>query len=143
MNFANENQVSMVTKAPYFTEEETLSEQSTSQGTSSSVDSNSPLRFAPVDPTNVISYDASETFFGQIQHDSQIDEILGKVTDYYTETKVNASSDVDAFFSEDLRSENTYASLESNCDEKLVQLSRRKAYLELALAKTLKEIKSL
>jgi len=138
MNFANET----VVKAPYFTEEEALSEQSTSQGTTSNVDSSSPLRFGSVDPTNVISYDVSENFYGQINHDSQIDEMLSKVTDYYTETKMNVSSDIDAFFSDDLRSEKAFVP-ESNCDDKLVQLSRRKAYLELALAKTLKEIKGL
>jgi len=153
MAFANENQPSncMVSKAPYFTEEETLSEQSTTQGPSSNADSSSPLRFGSVDPTNVISYDAPESLaYGQnfqvstIEHDNQIDEMLSKVTDYFTETqKMNVSSDIDAFFSEDLRSERSFTSSESNPDEKLMQLSRRKAYLELALAKTLKELKGL
>ena len=131
-----------VTKGPYGTEEEMYSESSTTQGSNSQSGSNSPLRVNLVDPTDVISYDMPETFFyrqpscrpfhvAPIQHDNQIDSMLGKVTNYFVET-ANKPSDIDSFFSEDVSSPKS--------NERLNQLNMRKAYLELALAKTLEEL---
>jgi hypothetical protein len=128
----------MVSKGPYAFEED-YSEESTTQSGNSRVES--PFRYP--EATSAIAYEpAAHTFFFEqaqepfflapIEHDNQIDDMLNNVTNYFME-KSPVSSDVDSYFSDDLRGEN----------EKLAQLSRRKAYLELALAKTLKEIKGL
>ena len=133
-----------ITKGPYGTEEEIYSEGSTTQGSNSQSGSNSPLRVNLVDPTDVISYDVAETFFyrqpsvcrpfhvAPIQHDGQVDNMLSKVTSYFVESS-NKGSEVDSFFSRD-------ATSSPQGDERLSQLNMRKAYLELALAKTLEEI---
>jgi len=135
----NNNQFSgfMVSKGPYAFEEES-EESSTQSGGNSHMES--PFRYGEAPAM----YESSNNFFfGQpqaqdpfflppIEHDNQIDDMLDKVSSYLMD-KSPVSADVDSYFSDDLRSEN----------EKLSQLSRRKAYLELALAKTLKEIKGL
>jgi hypothetical protein len=130
----------MISK-PYSFEEDTYSDETTTQGFVSQ--SQSPFR-----PTEVpmLSYETSDKyFFGQpqsdlfhpiIENDNQIDDMLEKVTNYFLDN-TGASSDVDSFFSEDLKSPQ-----ETMSAEKLSLLTKRKAYLELALAKTLKEIKS-
>lgn len=124
----------MVSKGPYALED-TYSDETTTQGLISQ--NESPYRVT--DPTSVISYDfvsQSDFIVPTIDHDSQIDDILEKVTSYFLDNSPNAASDVDSFFSDDLKSPS------SNETEKLALLARRKAYLELALAKTLKEMKS-
>jgi hypothetical protein len=147
MTFATQPTNYTVTKGAYVTEEETYSEQSTTQGPSSQIGSNSPFR---ADPTDVISYDVPETLFyrqpsqyrpfnfAPIEHDSQVDDMLSKVTNYFVENtnRTSVSSEIDSFFSEEKSSDDDESS------DRLSQLSMRKAYLELALAKTLKEMKS-
>jgi len=145
-----ENQVSncMVSK-PYMRQEEAMSEQSTAQSPNSYKEIDSfPLGFS--DPTECISYDfysqmpPRTTSFGliPIHHESQVDDLINKVTDYYVEKSqpANLSFDVDSFFSEDLK---TPIAEEEEDSERYMQLSRRKAYLEFALARTLSEIKGL
>lgn len=112
----------MVSKGPYAFED-AYSDETTTQGLVSQ--NESPFRVN--DPTSVISYD--------IDNDNQIDDILDKVTNYFLDNSQSAGSDVDAYFSDDLKSPSAET-------EKLALLARRKAYLELALAKTLKEMKS-
>jgi len=145
MTFATQPTNYTVTKGAYVTEEETYSEQSTTQA-SSQIGSNSPFR---ADPTDVISYDVPETLFyrqpsqyrpfnlAPIEHDSQVDDMLSKVTNYFVENtnRTSVSSEIDSFFSEEKSSDDDESS------DRLSQLSMRKAYLELALAKTLKEMK--
>jgi len=112
----------------------------------------SPFRYA--EPTSAASCEpANNQFFSQpqsfdsfylpsIENDSQVDDMLNNVATYFME-QPSSSSDVDAYFSDDLKSDkNSFSSFDMESD-KLAQLSKRKAYLELALAKTLKEIKSL
>lgn len=145
-NFAPQTFNCAITKGAYVTEEEVYSEGSTTQGASSQV-GNSPFR-GEVDPTDVISYDLPEAFFykqpshrhfnvAPIEHDSQVDAILTNVTNYFAENnKFYMPSEVDSFF--------TQAENQGKVqDDRLNQLSMRKAYLELALAKTLNEMKSL
>jgi len=152
INFANqiESQVSncMVTK-PYMKQEETVSDQSTAQSPNSHKEIES-FQLGMADPTDVISYDffnqmpprTTSYGLGQIEHDSQIDDMLNKVTDFYVEKSnpISHSFDVDSFFSEDLRKNSVEMEDDS---ERYTQLSRRKAYLEFALARTLSEIKGL
>jgi hypothetical protein len=138
INFVPQSFNCAITKGAYVTEEEVYSERSTSQGSNSQVGS-SPLR-GEVDPTDVISYDLPEAFFykqpsqhrplnvAPIEHDGQVDAILTNVTSYF-------ACEVDSFFTQEGKAQ------ESN--DRLSQLSMRKAYLELALAKTLNEMKSL
>jgi len=152
LSFANKTQIpSLMISKPYNLEEEALSEKSTSQGPSSYKDSNSPLRMDFVDPTDVISYTSEnllcakpkqvETFdLSPVQNDCHFDDLLGKVTNYFVQNSGN-TSDVDSFFSDDLKTGE--ANLSSFPDDRLAQLSRRKAYLEMALANTLKELKGL
>jgi len=145
-----ESQVSncMVSK-PYMRQEEAMSEQSTAQSPNSYKETDSfPLGFS--DPTDVISYDfysqmpPRTTSFGliPIHHESQVDDLINKVTDFYVEKSqpANLSFDVDSFFSEDLKTPTVEVEDDS---ERYMQLSRRKAYLEFALARTLSEIKGL
>jgi len=123
----------MVSKGPYVLED-TYSDETTTQGLISQ--NESPFRV--IDPTSVISYDfapESDFFVPTIENDNQIDDILNQVTSYFLDNSPNAASDVDSFFSDDLKSPNSET-------EKLTLLARRKAYLELALAKTLKEMKN-
>jgi len=103
------------------------------------------------DFTPAMIYDTTDSFFcSQPQqtesfylpsmiNDSNVDEMLNNVTNYFV-----GSSDVDSYFAEDLRSEekitSAYACQQAE-SERLEQLNKRKAYLELALAKTLKEMK--
>jgi len=122
-----------------------VSDQSTAQSP------NSQQECAMADPTDVISYDffsqmPARTYsygLGPITHDSQIDGMLNKVTDYYVEktNTNNFSLDVDSFFSDDLKVA-PVVSMEEDT-ERYEQLSRRKAYLELALANTINEIQGL
>jgi len=107
------------------------------------------MRVVPADPTDVISYDApisafcrqfsqpSFFNFATIETESQVDEMINNVASYFHNTP--QVSNVDSFFAESLQGE------EQNFSEahRLSQLSKRKAYLELALAKTLKELKDL
>lgn len=136
-------------KGAYVVEDD-ISEESTTQGPSSHKDSNSPMRSDFVDPTDVISYEAADNLFGtQLSrlestfyipsaiNDSHVDEMLTNVTDYFAGSS-NKGGDVDSFFAEENRGEEK----NSSDAERLSQLNRRKAYLELALAKTLKEMKS-
>jgi len=121
----------LVSKGPYTFAEDIFSEESTTQ---------SP--YVSCEPANTLFFNQpqSDSFYlPSIENDSQIDDMLDKVTNYFME-KPTSSSDVDAYFSDDLRSEKVSYDMES---DKLAQLSKRKAYLELALAKTLKEIKGL
>jgi len=140
----------VVTKGPYFVQEATFSDQSTTQ--SPSLASQSPLRNGPVDPTDVISYDAPMSAFcrqfsqpsffniASIEHESQVDEMINNVASYFHNApQVHVASNVDSFFAESLSGEEQSFSEA----ERLSQLSKRKAYLELALAKTLKELKDL
>jgi len=62
--------------------------------------------------------------------------VLSKITNYFVEAS-NKSTEVDSFFSEEISNE------QADSNDRLVQLNMRKAYLELALAKTLKEMKGL
>jgi len=117
-----------------------LVEGSTTQGPSSQVGC-SPFR-GEVDPTDVISYDLPEAYFykqssqhrsfnvAPIEHDGQVDAILTNVTNYFA-----MPCEVDSFFTQEGKT--------SQEADRLNQLSMRKAYLELALAKTLNEMKSL
>jgi len=137
----------VVTKGAYFVQEPTFSDQSTTQ--SPSLASQSPIRVVPADPTDVISYDAPISAFcrqfsqpnffniSSIETESQVDEMINNVASYFHNTP--QVSNVDSFFAESLQGE------EQNFSEahRLSQLSKRKAYLELALAKTLKELKDL
>jgi len=141
----------VVTKGPYFVQEATFSDQSTTQ--SPSLASQSPVRNGQIDPTDVISYDApisafcrqfsQPSFFNiaSIETESQVDEMINNVASYFHNTPQvqHVASNVDSFFAESMQGE------EQNFSEadRLSQLSKRKAYLELALAKTLKELKDL
>lgn len=148
INFAPQAFNCAITKGAYVTEEEVYSEGSTTQGPSSQT-GNSPFR-GEVDPTDVISYDLPEAFFykqpsqhrnfnvAPIEHDSQVDAILTNVTNYFAENnKFYMPAEVDSFFTQ---AENQGKAPQ---DDRLNQLNMRKAYLELALAKTLNEMKSL
>jgi hypothetical protein len=138
----------MMVKGPYFVQEATFSDQSTTQ--SPSLASQSPIRVVPADPTDVISYDApmsnfcrqfsqpSFFNFATIETESQVDEMINNVASYFhSAPQVHVASNVDSFFAESSQEDR-----ESEAD-RLSQLSKRKAYLELALAKTLKELKDL
>jgi hypothetical protein len=132
----------LVSKGPY-TFEEQASEESTTQSGNSQAQS--PYLFAESAPA--FSYEpflqSSDSFFlPPLENDSQIDDMLDKVTNYFME-KPSVPSDVDAYFSDELRNDTQAFSTYDMESDKLAQLSRRKAYLELALAKTLKEIKGL
>jgi hypothetical protein len=154
MNFADTNMAQapayVVTKGAYFVQEPSYSDQSTTQ--SPSLASQSPLRVVPNDPTDVISYDAPMSAFcrqfsqpaffnmASIETESQVDEMINNVANYFHNTpQVHVASNVDSFFAESLQGEEENFSE----DHRLSQLSKRKAYLELALAKTLKELKDL
>jgi hypothetical protein len=147
MNFVDttpiaQSQTCVVTKGPYFIQEATFSDQSTTQSTS-------PVRVVPSDPTDVISYDApmnafcrqfsqpSFFNFATIETESQVDEMINNVASYFHNAP-QVASNVDSFFAESMQEDQNFS--EAN---RLSQLSKRKAYLELALAKTLKELKDL
>jgi len=105
----------------------------------------------PVDFTlNTVSKDLfsnqPSNIFTTIENDSQIDDMLNQVTNHFSVNK--SSVDVDSYFSDDLNRSETAESLifstqDNESVERFEQLSKRKAYLELALAKTLKEMKGL
>jgi len=146
MNFAAQPINSAVTKVAYVTEEDNYSEESTTQGPSSQI-GNSPFR-GEVDPTDVISYDIPEAFLlkqqsyrtfnlAPIENDSQVDTLLSNVTSYFVEStpKTHFNAEVDSYFNQ--------VDNQQESGDRLSQLSMRKAYLELALAKTLNEMKSL
>jgi hypothetical protein len=154
MNFVDANNAqasSFVTKGPYFVQEATFSDQSTTQ--SPSLASQSPVRVGHADPTDVISYDApinafcrqfsQPSFFNiaSIETESQVDEMINNVASYFHNTPQvqHVASNVDSFFAESMQGE------EQNFSEadRLSQLSKRKAYLEWDLAKTLKELNDL
>jgi len=128
-------------KGAYAFDDDTYSEGSTTQSSNSQTES----VYRNADPACMISYQpqSAEPFFlPPIENDNQIDDMLEKVTSFIYE-KSTASSDIDSFFSDDLKREkNNFSNFDVEAD-RLTQLSRRKAYLELVLAKTLKEIKSL
>lgn len=143
-------------KGAYVVEDEDLSEESTTQGPASHKDSNSPMRSDLVDPTDVISYDAAESIFGtqlaridstfyipSAINDNHIDEMLNNVTDYFVGNPNKGGDVVDTYFSEELKGEerNPMVNCQQTEADRLAQLNKRKAYLELALAKTLKEMK--
>jgi len=107
------------------------------------------MRNGPMDPTDVISYDAPMSAFcrqfsqpsffniASIETESQVDEMINNVASYFHNApQVHVASNVDSFFAES--GEDSFSEA-----ERLAQLSKRKAYLELALAKTLKELKDL
>jgi hypothetical protein len=125
-----QNTTFMVSKGPYnFQEDIFAQDNSHTDNTFQFADSFSYESFGQTQ--------ACDSFFlPPIEHDSQVDDMLDKVTSFYMEK--SAVSDVDSYFSDELRNDKN--SFEA---EKLSQLSKRKAYLELALAKTLKEIKGL
>jgi hypothetical protein len=152
---AQQVQPQMVAKGAYFIPEATYSDQSTTQ--SPSLASHSPVRVVPADPTDVISYDAPiSTFcrqfsqpsffnFTTIENENQVDEMINNVATYFQNPQqVHVAANVDSFFAESTQQneEFNFSSVEMNND-RLSQLSKRKAYLELALAKTLKELKGL
>jgi hypothetical protein len=100
---------SFVTKGPYFVQEASFSDQSTTQ--SPSLASQSPIRVVPSDPTDVISYDApmnafcrqfsQPSFFNiaSIETESQVDEMINNVASYFHNTpQVQVASNVDSFF---------------------------------------------
>jgi hypothetical protein len=99
------------------------------------------------DPTDVISYSTSENFFylpratsfvvPSIENDNHIDEALNTVTNYYSQP----ASDVDSFFAGNY--ESSVSSPSSSSDERMEQLNKRKIFLEMALASTMKELKNL
>jgi hypothetical protein len=137
------NQVYMISKGPYAFEEDTHSDDTTTQG----IISQHETPFRVNDPTSVISYELaqqSDFFLPTIENDNQIDDVLQKVTNYFLDNTSSPASDVDSYFSDDLKSQKRDAtfSSEANSAEKMALLAKRKAYLELALAKTLKEMKS-
>jgi hypothetical protein len=148
-NFANQSQNQCMVSKPYMREEEFVSDESTAQSPNSQNEVESPFQIGFADPTDVISYDfynqmPARTYsygLGPITHDSQIDSMLNKVTDYYVEKSAPISLDVDSFFSSDLNVAPAVAMDDET--ERYEQLSRRKAYLELALAKTMNEIQGL
>jgi len=135
-----------VTKGPYGTEEEMYSEGSTTQSSNSQSSISTPLRMSLIDPTDVISYNAPEIRFYRepssfrpfhitpIQHDNQVDTMLNKVTNYFVEASNKPSESADSFLAQEINSQ------DAGSDDRLTQLNMRKAYLELALAKTLQEI---
>jgi hypothetical protein len=130
-----QNNTFMVSKGPYnFQEDIFAQDNSHNDNTFQFADSFSYESFGQTQ--------ACDSFFlPPIEHDSQVDDMLDKVTSFYMDK--SAVSDVDSFFSDDLRSDKNNFGGYSTEAEKLAQLSKRKAYLELALAKTLKEIKGL
>jgi len=139
-----------VSRGPRTSAEEIFSEEGMTQCGNPHMES--PFQYC--EPTSAGSCGpVNNLFFGQpqstdsfylpsIENDSQIDDMLNKVTSYFME-QPSSSSDVDAYFADDLRSDNNSFSSFDMENDKLSQLSKRKAYLELALAKTLKEIKNL
>jgi hypothetical protein len=143
--FANQDLSCVVAKGHYIRDEESVSEGSTAQSPNCQSDS--------MDPTDVISYSSSEDMFRGLNYpmvnlarqpsfnfvlpsfdnESQIDEMLNRVANYFVDnTPVEAN--VDCFFSPELNNES---------NERLEQLSKRKMYLELELARTMNEIKDL
>jgi hypothetical protein len=148
LDFANVNNcgVTFAKQVPYVAEEEINSERNTTQ--LPSPQSGSEYSY---DAVNAISYDEEELFFNQMQrcgsfvlpvieHDSQIDDAITKVANYFVENQTHGvQSDIDSFFGE-----NTFAAPgEEIKDARLEQLNQRKAYLEMALANTLREINTL
>jgi hypothetical protein len=137
----------MIAKGPYISQE-AFADHSTTQ--SSSLASNSPVKTGVNDPTDVISYDlpfnpfcrqfSQPSFFNfsTNQVDSHRDEASSIPPLYQNHHYQSHVPEIDSFFAEDLQST---SSSENESDERISQLSKRKAYLELALAKTLKEMK--
>jgi hypothetical protein len=146
MNHASQA-VNYNTKGAYVAEEE--SDRNTTQLPSPQNGSESSYQ---ADPTDVISYGASESFFylprctsfvvPSIENDNHVDEALNHVTNYYLETQQvsEPASDVDSFFA---GNNDGNSSPLSSSDERLEQLNRRKIFLEMALASTMKELKNL
>ena len=134
---------------------ETFSNESTVQSPSAQTVYSSPYGTRPSEPVDFtlsnVSKDLfcnqpSSPIFATIENDSQIDDMLNQVTNHFSGNK--SSVDVDSYFSDDLNRSETaesliFSSQENESVERFEQLSKRKAYLELALAKTLKEMKGL
>jgi len=149
MTYANQTANLNNTKCA-LVEEESYSDRNTTDLPSPQNGSESSYQ---ADPTDVISYSASENFFylpratsfvvPSIENDNHIDEALNTVTNYYMESQQvsEPASDVDSFFAGNYDS--SASSPSSVSDERLEQLNRRKIFLEMALASTMKELKDL
>jgi len=103
------------------------------------------------EPVNTISYEEDNLYFNQMQrcgsfvlptieNENQVDDAITKVATYFAENSHNHNfhSEIDSFFGE-----NSFAPREEVKDVRLDALSKRKAYLEMALANTLQEINTL
>jgi len=136
VNFANNTNV--MTKNTYATEEENYSERVATQ--LPSPQSSSELNY---DFTNMTYNEDEALFFTQMQrcgsflvpmidNDNHVDEAINQVANFFVESQTHGvQSDIDGFFAA--------SNLEAK-EDKLEQLSKRKAYLEMALANTLQEI---
>jgi hypothetical protein len=135
-NFANQSQGQCMVAKSYMREEEFVSDESTAQSPNSQNEIDDYVFYNQM-PPRAYSYG-----LGPITHDSQIDGMLNKVTDYYVEQSnpINLSLDVDSYFSDDL---NVAPVAMDDEAKKYAQLSWRKACLEMALAETMNEIKGL
>lgn len=127
----------------YSAEEESFSD-STYQTTNCQTCSSSPFRVDLADPADVISYNASEnTFYNQSQQSGSFALPLLQINN---QVDANLNKDIDSFFADDLKSDDNqippFAPVEES-DERFEELNRRKAYLEMALAQTLNEMKGL
>jgi len=137
VNFVNNNNV--MSKVPYVAEEEDYSERTATQ--LPSPQSSSEYNY---DLTNAVAYNEDEAlFFTQMQrcgsfllpvieNDNHVDDAINQVASYFVESQAHGvPSDIDGFFAG-----NNFEVKEN----KLEQLNKRKAYLEMALANTLQEI---
>lgn len=134
---------SNMTKIPFTTEED-YSERNTTQ--LPSPQSSSECSF---DPINTIAYDDEETLFLNqmqrcgsfivpvVENDHQLDDAITKVANYFVENN-GFHTEIDSFFAE-----NNFAPVQEPSNERLDQLTKRKAYLESLLANTLQEINTL
>jgi len=117
--------------------------ETTVQSPSSQTVYSSPYGIISSEPADFTFNHPSTNVFAPIENDNQIDDMLNQVANHFS---AKPSVDVDSYFSEDLNNLPTAESLifsspEVDSKERFEQLSKRKAYLELALAKTLKEMK--
>lgn len=139
------------------TTSDNFSNQSTVQSSGPQTVYSSPYGVSSSEPVDYSFFDAQKdlfnaqsvnsNLFAQVENDCQIDDMLNKVTNHFLGNANKSSPDVDSYFSEDLNRSETAESLifdqENESVVRYEQLSQRKAYLELALAKTLKEMKGL
>jgi len=137
VNFVNNNNV--MSKVPCVAEEEDYSERTATQ--LPSPQSSSEYNY---DLTNAVAYNEDEAlFFTQMQrcgsfllpvieNDNHVDDAINQVASYFVESQAHGvPSDIDGFFAG-----NNFEVKEN----KLEQLNKRKAYLEMALANTMNEI---